>query len=56
MSEEQSVSIKVSMSDSLRAQFKAACALEGTNMNETILKLIQSWLQEKNLQDLQKST
>jgi metal-responsive CopG/Arc/MetJ family transcriptional regulator len=46
MAEEQHVSVKVSMPDSLRAQFKAACALERMSMNEMIVKFIKNWLQE----------
>ncbi len=50
MKKTQSVSVKVSMPDSLRAKFKAVCALKGTNMNETILKLIECWIKEENQQ------
>ncbi len=48
MSQEELISIKVSMPDALRAQFKAACALAGTNMNEQVVKLIHTWLETKN--------
>ncbi len=46
MTEEQYASVKVMMPDSLRAQFKAVCALEGISMNEMIVKLVENWLEE----------
>lgn len=41
---EQSVSLKISMPDSLRVQFKAACALQKVTMNKAVLILIKEWL------------
>lgn len=44
--EEQSVSLKVSMPDSLRVQFKSACALRKVTMNKAVLSLIKGWLED----------
>ena len=46
MSEEQPVTLKISIPDSLRAQFKSACALQKLTMNETVLALIRDWLKD----------
>ena len=46
MSEEHPVKLKISMPDSLRAQFKAACALQKLTMNEAVLTLIKRWLKD----------
>lgn len=47
MSEEKTVSIRVQMPDSLRAKFKAECALKGETMNDVVVSLIEQWLQKK---------
>lgn len=44
--EDQSVSLKISMPDSLRMQFKSACALRKVTMNKAVLTLIKDWLDE----------
>ncbi|WP_155834690.1 plasmid partition protein ParG [Leptolyngbya sp. PCC 6406] len=40
------VAIRVQMPDSLRAKFKAQCALQGKTMNEVIIELMGKWLAE----------
>ncbi len=40
------VAIRVQMPDSLRAKFKAQCALQGKTMNEAIIELMERWLAE----------
>ena len=47
MSEEKQVSYKISLSESLRAEFKSLCALEGVSMNQVLVELVQQWVNEK---------
>ncbi|MBE7383605.1 MAG: hypothetical protein F6J95_019575 [Leptolyngbya sp. SIO1E4] len=42
----KTVAIRVQMPDTLRAQFKARCALQGKTMNEVVVALIEKWLSE----------
>lgn len=47
VSEEKQVSYKISLSESLRAEFKSLCALEGVSMNQVLVELVQQWVNEK---------
>lgn len=43
MSEEKLVRFTVSMPEPLRTKLKAKCVLQGTTMNETIVRLVEEW-------------
>jgi hypothetical protein len=45
--ESEPVAIRVMMDPALRAQFKAACAIEQKPMNEVVCELIKFWLQHQ---------
>lgn len=45
--ESETVAIRVMMDPALRAQFKAACAIEQRPMNEVVVQLIEQWLQRQ---------
>lgn len=45
--EEKNATIKIYLSQGMRAKFKSACALENTSMNEVLLGLIAQWLEER---------
>lgn len=47
VSDEKQVSYKVSLSESLRAEFKSLCALEGVSMNQVLVELMQGWVDDK---------
>jgi len=47
VSEEKQVSYKMFLSESLRAEFKSLCALEGVSMNQVLVELVQQWVNEK---------
>ncbi|MEO0989105.1 MAG: plasmid partition protein ParG [Cyanobacteria bacterium J06639_14] len=40
------VAIRVQMPNTLRAKFKAQCALRGQSMNEVVIELVEQWLSE----------
>ncbi|MBE7386252.1 MAG: ParG [Leptolyngbya sp. SIO1E4] len=40
------VAIRVQMPNTLRAKFKAQCALKDKSMNEVVVELIEQWLSE----------
>lgn len=44
--ESKTVAIRVQMPEPLRAKFKAQCALQGKNMNQVVIALIETWLSE----------
>lgn len=46
MNKDHPVSLKVSIPESLRSQFKAACALKKITMNEALICLIRDWLED----------
>ena len=46
--EVKTVAIRVQMPDTLRAKFKAQCALQGKTMNEMVIELIEGWLAESS--------
>ncbi|MEO0986502.1 MAG: plasmid partition protein ParG [Cyanobacteria bacterium J06639_14] len=41
------VAIRVQMPNTLRAKFKAQCALKDKSMNEAVVELIEQWLSER---------
>lgn len=46
VSEEKQVSYKMFLPESLRAKFKSLCALKGVSMNETLVQLVERWIEE----------
>jgi hypothetical protein len=42
--ESKAVAIRVQLSETLRARFKAQCALKSQSMNEVVVQLIEQWL------------
>ena len=46
--EAKTVAIRVQMPDTLRAKFKAQCALQSKTMNEVVIELIEGWLSENS--------
>jgi hypothetical protein len=46
MSEEKLVRFTVSMPEPLRTKLKAKCVLQGTTMNDTIVRLVEEWTDE----------
>ena len=46
MSEEKQVSYKMFLPESLRAKFKSLCALKGVSMNQTLVQLVERWIEE----------
>ncbi|MEM9008270.1 MAG: plasmid partition protein ParG [Cyanobacteria bacterium P01_F01_bin.86] len=44
--EPKTVAIRVQMQETLRAKFKAQCALQSKTMNEVVIELIEAWLSE----------
>ncbi|NER79422.1 MAG: copy number control protein [Leptolyngbya sp. SIO1D8] len=51
MTEPKTVAIRVQMPDTLRAKFKAQCALQSKTMNEIVVELIEKWLSENGKSD-----
>lgn len=47
VTEERQVSYKMSLPETLRAEFKSLCALEGVTMNQVLVDLIEQWVGEK---------
>lgn len=45
--EDQTVSFRVFLPESLRTEFKVWCAREGTNMSEKSRQLIEQWIESK---------
>ena len=43
---ENQVFVRGRVPESVRARFKATCALEGRDMSEVLRELIEKWLQE----------
>ncbi len=43
---ENQVFVRGRVPESVRARFKATCALEGRDMSEVLRELIEQWLQE----------
>ncbi|MEL7316611.1 MAG: plasmid partition protein ParG [Cyanobacteria bacterium J06559_3] len=43
---DKTVAIRVQMPQTLRAKFKAQCALTGKSMNEAVVELVEQWLLE----------
>lgn len=46
VSEEKQVSYKMFLPESLRAKFKSLCALKGISMNQTLIQLVERWIEE----------
>ncbi len=42
----KTVAIRIQLTESLRAKFKAHCALQSKTMNEVVVELIERWLAE----------
>ncbi len=36
--------IHINLSDELKKQFHATCVMQGKNMNQVVIELIQQWL------------
>jgi len=48
MGDEKTVTIKIYLDESLRAEFKSACALRRLSMNQVIVEFIEGWLKENS--------
>lgn len=48
MDEEKPVFVRARVPQKTRARLKAACALQGRDMNDVIKELIDKWLQEND--------
>lgn len=54
VSEEKQVSYKMFLSESLRAKFKSLCALKGVSMNQTLVELVERWIEENEKRPVSK--
>jgi hypothetical protein len=43
LSESKQVSVKIYLSENLRARFKSACALQKVSMNQILLDFVEDW-------------
>ncbi len=41
--------IHINLSDELKKQFHATCVMQGKNMNQVVIELIQQWLKTNEL-------
>jgi hypothetical protein len=53
MGDEKTVTIKIYLDESLRAEFKSACALKRLSMNQVIVEFIEGWLKENSTEEKQ---
>ncbi|MBE7386298.1 MAG: ParG [Leptolyngbya sp. SIO1E4] len=47
MMADKTVAIRAQMPNTLRAKFKAHCALKNKSMNEVVVELVEQWLSER---------
>ena len=47
VTEQRAVAVKAFVSETLRNDFKAACAKEGRNMSDVLAEFVESYVREK---------